>query len=97
MNTGKLGCTLMVFAGLVAGSKKRIAATAIAAPVRRKMPAALKCSKKPNTTPAVFEHTASNKNEFRSGRSPINIGSQRELNPHTIGTRKPQVDTIKYR
>ena len=55
MNIGKLAWTFMVFAGFVAGSKKRIAAIAVAAPPSRRIPAAVKRSKKPATTPSVLK------------------------------------------
>ena len=87
----------MVFGGFAAGSKKRIAAIAVAAPPSRRIPATVNRSKNPAATPAVFKPSATRSSGFRKGLSPINTGSQRELKPQTIGTRKPQVETIKYR
>lgn len=95
MNIGKLAWTFMVFADFVAGSKKRIATIAVAAPPSRRIPAAVKCSKNPAMTPNVFKPSPASSMGFRRGLSPMNTESQRELKPQTMGTRKPQVETIK--
>lgn len=44
----------------------------------------------------MLKPRAASKNEFRSGRNPMNTGNQRALKPQTMGTIKPQVQTIKY-
>jgi hypothetical protein len=95
MNIGKLGWTFMVFAALVTGSKKRIATIAATAPPSKRIPAAVKCSKYPATTPKVFKPSPARSRGLRSGLSPMNTGSQRELKPQIMGTRKPHVETIK--
>src|SRR5579859_3655383 len=94
-NIGNEGCTPVVFGGLMDGSatcNAEIASTAPAA--KHNCPNKMPCRNTAilpanNATRAAFNLVG-----WKSF-NPRNVGSQRALNPHTVGTRNVQAVTVK--